>query len=126
MRKKFMKLVNNIIVDEIGIRNLYDQAIINNSENSKIELPEDVIYRWMVNTVRHDYTNYEQGLKQIHKLNYDEFCYRMYKNAVLDKISSTYPNLSEECDKQKNPVEMVTKIKRSNKDAGNRKRKNHR
>lgn len=125
MRKKFVKLVNNITVDEIGIRNLYDKAIANNGD-PKLELPEDVAYRWMVNTIRHEYTNYEQGLKQIHKLKCDELNYQMYKNAVLDKISSTYPNLSEECYKQKNLVEMVTKVKRSNNDATSRKRKNSR
>lgn len=126
MRKKFMKLVNNIIVDDIGVRNIYDQAIINNGKDDKIELPENVVYRWMVNTIRHDYTNYEQGIKQIHKLNYDELSYRMYKNAVLDKISSVYPNLSEECNNQKNPVVMVTKKKRSDNNASYRKRKNSR
>ena len=45
----------------------------------------------------------------------------MYKNAVLDKISHEYPNLAEECNKQKEPINMVKIITKKRVKDGKRK-----
>ena len=77
----------------------------------------------MVNTVRHSHSSYEGGLKELHKLNNSEVEYNLYKNAVLDKISYEYPNLEDECTKQKEPIKMVKVIKKKKRGNKNGRRK---
>ena len=122
MRKKFVKLINNIQVDKIDTRELYDEASNQSRKDDKTILNQDNVYRWMVNAVRHSHTNYEEGLDKLHRYNYTENEYHMYKNAVLNKISHEYPNLAEECNKQKEPINMVKII--TKKRIKNGKRKN--
>lgn len=65
--------------------------------------PEHVKKRWMVNYIRHNLTVYDRDLYDMRgKVGVHEG-YQSYKNAVLDKIAEAYPNLAEECERQKSP-----------------------
>lgn len=63
--------------------------------------PEETVRRWMVNHIRHNMTEYDSALLTVNgKVGKDE-AYRKFKNIVLDKIAEEYPELAEECKKQK-------------------------
>lgn len=63
--------------------------------------PEETVRRWMVNHIRHNMTEYDSALLIVNgKVGKDE-AYRKFKNIVLDKIAEAYPELAEECEKQK-------------------------
>ena len=124
MRKSFVRLVDNIQVDKIDTRELYEEASKHSGKKDTIILNQDNLYRWMVNSVRHCHSNYEDGLCNLHKINCTDNEYHMYKNAVLDRISYEYPNLLDECNKQKEPINMVKIIKKKrNSNGKKRKRK---
>jgi hypothetical protein len=58
----------------------------------------------MVNYVRHNLTNYEEELYYMSgKVGCHEEYY-FYKDAVLDRISETYPELEDACRRQKECV----------------------
>lgn len=60
--------------------------------------------RWAVNYVRHNLTCYDETLYDIRgKVGVDR-AYCSYKCAVLDKIAEAYPELAEECERQKDLV----------------------
>ena len=61
----------------------------------------NTVKRWMVNYIRHNLTSYDSELLSIAKKVgcHEEYAY--YKNAVLDCIAQTYPELEEECNYQK-------------------------
>lgn len=123
MRKNFVKIVDSIEIDKINTRELYDEAVKQSRSEDPVILNQDTLYRWMVNTVRHSHSSYEVGLKELHKLNNSEVEYNLYKNAVLDKISYEYPNLEDECIKQKEPIKMVKVIKKKKRGKKNGRRK---
>lgn len=108
---KYYSIINNTKVNNnINLRDALDNALkYEYDENTPIEFKEYNINRIMVNSIRHDYSNYELGLKQVHKLNLPEDMYFRYKNIVLDQISYQYPFLKDECERQKHNVNMVNK-----------------
>lgn len=57
--------------------------------------------RWMVNYIRHNLTDYDEGLWRMSGMVgcHDE--YARYKNAVLDRIAQAYPECEHECNRQK-------------------------
>ena len=63
--------------------------------------PEEVIKRWMVNHIRHNYTLYGLALYAKKGRVGVDTAYPPYKSAVLDKIAEAYPELAEECENQK-------------------------
>lgn len=59
------------------------------------------IDRWTVNYIRHNMVDYDYCLEKLKgEVGKDE-AYRILKNYVLDLIKSTYPELAEECERQK-------------------------
>ena len=77
-----------------------------------IEFREREIKAIMVNSIRHNYSVYERGLKDVHAIKKNnENMYRRYKNVVLNNIAKEYPFLSDACDQQKHYVPMVKKVK---------------
>ena len=48
---------------------------------------------------QNDYYNYDKNLKTVYHINNNRY-YNLYKNTVLNEISSEYPYLSDACNKQ--------------------------
>ena len=108
---KFKKTIKNTKLYDAPIREIYDKSISYMYNTEKDMVYEYKLYRHMVNTIRHDYTNYETNLKKyIHDLNRnnkDDYYYIRYKNYILDKISDKYPLLKNECNNQKQYITLV-------------------
>lgn len=107
---QFNDIIQNIEIEiNHNLREIFDSALdYQYSEAEKpIEFREDNIKRFMVNSIRHEYSNYEDGLKQIHRLKMHEDIYFRYKNIVLNHIAQEYPFLEDECKSQKTKVRMV-------------------
>lgn len=111
---QFNTIIQNIRIEQnYDLRDIFNNALsyqYNESERPII-FKENDIKRFMVNSIRHNYSNYEDGLKQIHRLKMHEDIYFRYKNIVLNKISEMYPFLYDECKSQKHDVYMVDIIK---------------
>lgn len=108
--QKIYSIFQNIKIDKcINIREIYEDAL--KYEYIKDDVPiifrESNIKRILVNSIRHNYSNYNNGLKQIHLLNDSEDLYFRYKNITLNKIADQYPFLKYECDRQKYDINMV-------------------
>ena len=58
-------------------------------------------YRWMVNYARHNLTSYDEILYAMSGKVGCHTEYHVYRDAVLDKIAQTYPELAYECEIQK-------------------------
>lgn len=67
-------------------------------------LPDNVLYRWEVNYIRHELTRYEKLLDQIRGLVGTRDIYTVIKGEILDKIATAYPWLKDECDRQKEVI----------------------
>lgn len=113
---KVDELIDNITVEkDINFREAYENTMMyNNYKSLPKTIKEDVLNRFLVNGIRHDYTNYESNLKQIYRIENGEY-YANYKNAVLDNISNEYPALYEECNNQKSFKRMVHLVKKNKK-----------
>ena len=103
---KMNNAIKDINVRKRNTREVYETAT---RHFNTIVYKNSTLYRLMVNTARHELSNYENTLKGM-KVSKNE--YKQYKNAVLDKISKTYPNLTEECENQKSKVSMVRTVKK--------------
>lgn len=110
---KVDKLIDNITVEkDINFREAYENTMLYNKHKSPPNtIKEDILNRFLVNGIRHDYTNYESNLRQINRIENGEY-YVNYKNAVLDTISDEYPALYEECNNQKSFKQMVHLVKK--------------
>lgn len=107
---KFNSIIKNIKIEpNQNLREIFDAALnYQYGESEKpISFKESNIKRIMVNSIRHRYSNYEDGLKQIHRLRMSEEVYFRYKNIVLHQISQQYPFLQDECESQKHKINMV-------------------
>lgn len=107
---QFNNIIQNIDIEpNHNLREIFDSAL--NYEYPEAEKPiefrERNIKRIMVNSIRHEYSNYEDGLKQVHRLKMHEGMYFRYKNIVLNQISQEYPFLQDECESQKSKIKMV-------------------
>lgn len=111
--EKFNKIIQNIKINtDNNLRDIFDSAVSfqYSTSDKPIEYNERNIKRIMVNSIRHDYSNYEDGLKQVHRLKMEEDIYFRYKNIILNCISIQYPFLKDECERQKNNINMVNII----------------
>lgn len=63
---------------------------------------EDTVKRWMVNFVRHEMTTYDEQLYYMKGKVGVHDMYEEIHNLILDKIAVVYPELAQECEKQKN------------------------
>lgn len=104
------KLINNIGLQSIPIRQVYEEALLYQYGNIPYIIKENEVKRLMINLLRHKYTNYDKGLFFIKKMGNMSPDYRVYKNAVINEISSKYPILSDECLNHIEYVNMVNKI----------------
>lgn len=62
---------------------------------------EDTITRWMVNYIRHEMTSYDEQLYSMKGRTGIHDMYPEIRNVILDKIAVIYPELAQECEKQK-------------------------
>ena len=98
--KNISEILNGITVEkDIDIRQTYDNAIKYEMRKVPIEIREDKAYRLLVNSMRNEHTNYDKNLKTVYHINNNRY-YNLYKNTVLNEISSEYPYLSDACNKQ--------------------------
>ena len=118
MNRKFIKndidktaclynAINSVIIDNRDCREIFDNAVQFGYGKSLNEYSEKSINAIMVNEIRHNESNYDEILKQVYRIHRSDNDYFQYKNSVLEKISSVYPFLKIECDKQKRLVNMV-------------------
>ena len=110
---KINSIINDITIEQESIRNILNNGLIYEYLNTDIpiEFNEQNLKRIIVNSIRHNYSNYEYGLRQIHRLHVSEDIYFIYKSNILNKISNNYPFLKDECDKQKHLVNMVNLVR---------------
>lgn len=110
-------IINGVYIEpKNNIREVLDDALRypNDASEDGLEYREGDIKHLLVNHIRHEKTNYESGLKSIHKVGVKldrryRNCasYYLYKNATLEKISQAYPFLERECDQQKRQMNML-------------------
>ena len=109
--KNINTILNQIQVDkDVNIREAYDDAIKYEMHEVPIEIREDKAYRLLVNNMRHEHTNYDKNLKNVYHIK-NNLYYPLYKNQVLNKISSEYPYLTDACNKQLQGKIIVTLVK---------------
>lgn len=104
---KFWQIVNNTTFkSETDLRRVYEKNRL--LQDVDKDLTEKYINRLLVNTIRHQYTNYDDSMKDIRKINYINRVsnYKQYKNIVLSRIADMYPILAEECESQKYRLDM--------------------
>ena len=90
--KNISEILNGITVEkDIDIRQTYDNAIKYEMRKVPIEIREDKAYRLLVNSMRHEHTNYDKNLKTVYHINNNRY-YNLYKNTVLNEISREYKN----------------------------------
>lgn len=99
--------INSVNIENKNCREIFDNAVQFAYGEPLLEYSERSIEAIMVNDIRHNYSNYDDNLKQVYKINRSDNDYYQYKNSVLEKISSNYPFLKNECDKQKRKFDMV-------------------
>ena len=112
MHKYFnlIEIINSIKIDNNNdLREIFDTALNYEFTESEtpIEFKEDNIQRILVNSIRHSYSNYEAGLKNIHRLKSEDDYFR-YKNATLERIAREYSTLRDECERQKHTLNIAT------------------
>lgn len=102
----YINIINNTNIQKTNYRDIFDGAVKFVYTEDKVEYNESQVDKLMVNYIRHSLSNYDNNLKnaKMHRTIKD---YNLYKNSVLDKISYEYPFLSDECNKQKEKVNMV-------------------
>ena len=99
-KKNINEIINEVTVEkDIDIRKVYEDANMRDINRIPIAIREDKAYRLLVNGIRHEHTNYENNLKNVYHICNSRY-YNLYKNTVLNNISTEYPYLSEECNKQ--------------------------
>ena len=121
MHKYFnlIEIINSIKIDNNNdLREIFDTALnyeftdtaLNyefTESETPIEFKEDNIQRILVNSIRHSYSNYEEGLKNVHRLKSEDNYFR-YKNATLERIAREYSTLRDECERQKHTLNIAT------------------
>lgn len=101
-------MILNIYVEKVN--NLHDVIDTLSANNEIIEIKENNLKRMIVNIIRHEYSNYETGLRKLHINSESQLEYYRYKNAVLNRISILYPELKNECNNQKHDVSICKVI----------------
>ena len=80
--------------------NKIDEQIIKLNDIKNLSL--EFLNRIKVNYIRHELSDYDEYLDELYKQIGKEEAYILLKNRILDEISKVYPNLKNECEKQKN------------------------
>lgn len=109
----FNQCLSELQVSPTKIRDIYDRAIAYAYDGIPMQIPEGKIKRIMVNEIRHDYTNYDEGLRTMKKLDRDrkdDTYYHIYKNYILQKIQEQYEYLEDECKRQKTNIVMAKRV----------------
>ena len=78
---------------------------LNLSERFAYDADENTVRRWMVNYVRHNMTMYDNLLIDWKGLVGIRNMYVSLHAQVLDKLAKVFPELHEECERQKNGTE---------------------
>ena len=68
--------------------------------NDAYSADESTRERWMVNYIRHNLTEYEDGLDNLYGRTGKDDAYHMLYQAVMEKIALVYPELADECKNQ--------------------------
>ncbi len=110
--RNFYDALNSVSIQHVDCRKIFEDAVRYEYNNPLYEYTENNIDAIMVNNIRHNYSNYDQVLKQIHRINRCDNDYEQYKNSVLEKIAIAYPFLKNECLRQKRIFDMVKIVKR--------------
>ena len=101
------KLIDSVVIENVSYREIFDSAIKYIYNQPLDEYNENNIHAIMVNNIRHNYSNYDQITKPMHKIYRSPDDYDQYKNCILNKISNMYPFLKDECERQKREFNMV-------------------
>lgn len=105
--KNYYNLINSIEIENADYREIFDNAVKYVYHDPLNEYTENGINAIMVNNIRHNYSNYDQITRLIHRIHRCDYDYEQYKNCVLEKISNAYPLLEHECKRQKYQINMV-------------------
>ena len=105
--RKFYDIINSVSIENVDCRKIFEDAVKYEYGKPLDEYTENNIAAIMVNNIRHNYSNYDQMLKQIHRIHRTDNDYEQYKNSVLEKIAIAYPFLENECNRQKRKFNMV-------------------
>ena len=106
--KDLYDTINSTIIEEnVDYRKVFENAVQYAYGEPLDEYNEKSIDAIIVNDIRHNYSNYDQMLKKVYRINRTDRDYEQYKNSVLEKISNAYPALKDECEKQKRDFDMV-------------------
>lgn len=118
VQTKIDKLLREIetSISEISVRQIPDEQLRIQAYNEKSMwyeqknsghcltslnfIPEDTMSRWVVNYIRHNFTNYDRTLYDMSGKVGALIAYSKYKNAVLQKIAEAYPKYKKECFRQ--------------------------
>lgn len=63
-------------------------------------IDKEVLQRWIVNYIRHNLVDYDDGLEIMYGKVGKIDTYPKFKEAILKKIASVYPQYAEECKRQ--------------------------
>jgi len=108
--EKTIRLYNtldSIIIKSEDCRKIFEDAIQYEYGKSLDEYYENNINAIMVNNIRHNYSNYDELIKQVKRIHRTDNDYDQYKNCTLNKIAEAYPFLKKECERQKRQFDMV-------------------
>lgn len=103
----YYRILDTIVIENKDYREVFDNAMQFAYGKSLDEYYDKNIDTIMVNNIRHNYSNYDQITRIMHRVRRCNMDYEQYKNSVLDKISVYYPLLRDECDRQKYKLDMV-------------------
>lgn len=105
-------IIDSVIIEKVDYREIFDSSIEYVYGDSLAEYTEHSIHSIMVNNIRHNYSNYDDITRLMHRINRSPNDYDQYKNCVLEKISNIYPFLKDECERQKRKFNMVDIVSR--------------
>lgn len=99
-------IVEELVVERIDIKEL-ERIVLREKEERAAErgdylhrLDDETVARWMVNYVRHNLCQYDDGLMAlVGKVGKDALYVRL-KEGTLRKIAQVYPELKDECMRQ--------------------------
>ena len=110
--KNLYNAIDSVSIEIVDCRKIFEDAVKYEYNKPLDEYTENNINAIMVNNIRHNYSNYDQILKQVHRVHRTDNDYEQYKNSVLEKIAAAYPFLKNECQRQKRIFDMVKIVKR--------------
>jgi lipopolysaccharide biosynthesis regulator YciM len=110
--KNLYNAINSVSIETVDCRKIFEDAVKYEYNKPLDEYTENNINAIMVNNIRHNHSNYDQVIKQIHRIHRSDNDYEQYKNSVLEKIAIVYPFLKNECQRQKRIFDMVKIVER--------------